>query len=57
MIQNLTLVTTWHLRGVRRLGVSMEDVELVQQCIEMVAAFVGMRLDKVPRVKDVEHEV
>jgi hypothetical protein len=57
MIQNLKLATAWHLRGIRRLGVSMEDVELVQQCIEMVAAFVGVRLDKVPRVKDVEHEV
>lgn len=41
----------------RRLGVSMENVDLVQQCIEMVAVFVGVRLDKVPRVKDVEHEV
>ena len=57
MIQNLTSVTAWHLRGLRRLGVNMEDVELVQQCIEMVAAFAGVRLDKVSRVKDVEHEV
>jgi hypothetical protein len=57
MIQNLKSVTAWHLRGMRRLGVSMEDVELVQQCIEMAAAFVGVTLDKVPRVKDVEHEV
>jgi hypothetical protein len=57
MIQNLALQTGWHLRGTRRLGVSMEDVELVQQCIELVAAFAGVRLDKVPRVKDIEHEV
>jgi len=57
MIQDLKSVTAWHLRGMRRLGVSMEDVGLVQQCIEMVAAFVGVTLDKVPRVKDVEHEV
>lgn len=57
MIQNLKLETAWHLRGMRRLGVSMEDVELVQQCIEMVAAFACVRLNKVPRVKDVEHEV
>ena len=41
----------------RRLGVSMEDVKLMQQCIELVAAFAGVRLDKVPRVMDVEHEV
>jgi hypothetical protein len=57
MIQNLKSATAWHLRGMRRLGVSMEDVELVQQCIEMVAAFAGVRLDRVPRVKDIEHEV
>lgn len=57
MIQNLKLETAWHLRGMRRLGVSMEVVELVQQCIEMVAAFAGVRLNKVPRVKDIEHEV
>ena len=33
MIQNLPLETAWHLRGTRRVGVSMEDVELVQQCV------------------------
>jgi hypothetical protein len=57
MIQNLKPATSWHLRGTRRLGVSSDDVELVQQCIEMVAAFAGVRLNKVPRVTDIEHEV
>jgi hypothetical protein len=57
MTQNLPLETAWHLRGMRRLGVSIDDVELVQQRIEMVAAFAGVRLNKVPRVKDIEHEV
>jgi hypothetical protein len=57
MIQNLSLETAWHLRGMRRIGVSSEDVELVQQCIELVAEFAGERLDKVPRVKDIEREV
>lgn len=33
MIQNLPLETGWHLRGIRRVGVSMEDVEVVQQCV------------------------
>jgi hypothetical protein len=33
MIQNLPLETAWHLRGTRRVGVSMDDVELVQQCV------------------------
>ncbi|KUJ10211.1 uncharacterized protein LY89DRAFT_710930 [Mollisia scopiformis] len=57
MIQNLPLETAWHLRGTRRVGVSKEDVELVQQCVEMVAAFAGARLHKIPRVADIEHEV
>jgi hypothetical protein len=56
-IQNLAMVTGWHLRGTRRVGVSFEDVETVQQCIEMVAKFAGIRLDRIPRVKDIEHEV
>ncbi|KAI7507213.1 hypothetical protein KC347_g7025 [Hortaea werneckii] len=57
MIQNLKRETGWHLRGTRRIGVSFEDVELIQQCIEKVAAFCGLRLTKVPRVADIEHEV
>ena len=57
IVQNLKREAGWHLRGTRRVGVSYEDVELVQQCIEMVAAFAGVRLNKVPRVADIEHEV
>ena len=77
MIQNLQRETGWHLRGTRRIGVSFEDVELIQQCvrclsvsvacgeagltpvmqIEKVAAFCGLQLTRVPRVKDIEHEV
>jgi hypothetical protein len=33
MIQNLKSETAWHLRGSRRVGMSMEDVEMVQQCV------------------------
>jgi hypothetical protein len=33
MIQNLPRETAWHLRGTRRIGVSMEDVETIQQCV------------------------
>lgn len=57
MMQNLRRETGWHLRGTRRIGVSMDDVELLQQCIEKVAAFCGIVLNRVPRVKDIEHEV
>ncbi|RQM08552.1 hypothetical protein DH86_00000276 [Scytalidium sp. 3C] len=57
MIQNLPLETAWHLRGTRRVGVSKEDIEIIQQCVEMVATFGQASLNKVPRVDDVEHEV
>ena len=33
MIQNLKRETGWHLRGTRRVGVSHEDVEIIQQCV------------------------
>lgn len=33
MIQNLRSETHWHLRGTRRVGVGMEDVEKIQQCV------------------------
>lgn len=57
MIQNLPLETAWHLRGTRRVGVSIEDVELIQQCVELIAKFGGTNLHKIPRIADVEHEV
>ncbi|CAN9279977.1 unnamed protein product [Alternaria alternata] len=46
MIQNLPRETAWHLRGTRRIGVSRDDVETIQQCIELVANFCGLRLHK-----------
>lgn len=57
MIQNMRRETGWHLRGMRRIGVNYEDVETIHQCIEKVAAFCGLQLNKVPRVEDIEHEV
>ncbi|KAL5116426.1 hypothetical protein ACEQ8H_005662 [Pleosporales sp. CAS-2024a] len=33
MIQNLPRETAWHLRGMRRIGVSMDDVATLQQCV------------------------
>ncbi|EMF08619.1 uncharacterized protein SEPMUDRAFT_136741 [Sphaerulina musiva SO2202] len=56
-MQNLPRETGWHLRGMRRIGVAIEDVELVQRCVERVAEYCGLVLDRIPRVADVEHEV
>ncbi|KAJ9235460.1 hypothetical protein DTO169E5_6176 [Paecilomyces variotii] len=45
--------TIWHLRGLRRMGVSEADVEMVQQAIEIVAKWSGKDVTGWPRVKDV----
>ncbi|KAK6500508.1 hypothetical protein TWF481_010852 [Arthrobotrys musiformis] len=57
LIQNLSTVTAFHLKGFRRLGVSNEDVEAVHVCCEKVARLCGVPLDKIPRVADIEHLV
>ncbi|KAE8408120.1 hypothetical protein BDV37DRAFT_239958 [Aspergillus pseudonomiae] len=57
MSQNLKNETHWHIRGTRRLGVSMEDVKVVWECIQLVAGFYGVELDKVPTVEEVESDV
>lgn len=56
-MQNLPRQTGWHLRGTRRIGVSAADVDSIQQCVEKVAEHCGLVLDRIPRVKDIEHEV
>ncbi|KAK6530584.1 hypothetical protein TWF281_007425 [Arthrobotrys megalospora] len=57
LIQNLAPVAAFHLRGFRRTGATMEEVEGVHVCCEKVAKVCGVRMDKVPRVKDIEHLV
>ncbi|KAF3159047.1 hypothetical protein TWF788_004033 [Orbilia oligospora] len=57
LIQNLESVTAFHLRGARRLGMTSEDVEGLHACCEKIARFCRVRVDKVPRVADIEHEV
>lgn len=39
MIQNLALETGWHLRGTRRIGVSHDDVETIQQIVSISSPF------------------
>ncbi|EQL35351.1 hypothetical protein BDFG_02862 [Blastomyces dermatitidis ATCC 26199] len=47
----------WHLRGLRRLGQSVEDVEKVQQAVEAVAVWSGKSIEGWPRVTDVKDEI
>jgi hypothetical protein len=35
----------------------MEGVELLQQTVEAIAEWCGRKLDRICRVKDIEHEV
>ena len=48
MIQNLPLETAWHLRGTRRVGVSIEDVELVQECVSLLKPPESVQADTFP---------
>ncbi|CAI7610270.1 unnamed protein product [Penicillium pancosmium] len=57
MGQNLPRETYWHMRGIRRLGVSKKDVEMVCDCVHRVAQFCGTKLDRVPAVQTVEEEL
>lgn len=50
----------WHLRGLRRLGVSEEDVERVQEAVGMVAKWAGKSAEEVDgwvRVREVRDQV
>ncbi|KAL2815281.1 hypothetical protein BDW59DRAFT_153965 [Aspergillus cavernicola] len=57
MIQNLPLETHWHIRGTRRLGESKERVKVIWECVQLVAEFHGIKLDRVPGVEEVEYDV
>jgi hypothetical protein len=57
MSQNLPVESHWHIRGMRRLGVPKEDVEVVWECVQLVVKFLGTSMDKVPTVEAVEPDV
>ncbi|KAK6850705.1 hypothetical protein PG987_000339 [Apiospora arundinis] len=57
MIQNLPKETRWHIRGIRRLGVSVEDVKVVWNAVQAIAQFLDIKLNRVPTVEEVEKEV
>lgn len=57
MIQNLRLETHWHIRGTRRIGVEKKDVEVIVGCVRELAKFMGVKLDRVPTVEEVEDDV
>ncbi|KAH6680991.1 hypothetical protein B0J14DRAFT_614364 [Halenospora varia] len=57
IIQRQGLNIAWHLRGTRRIGVSQEDCETIQQCVELVADFAGIDISGTPRAADVEGQI
>lgn len=57
MIQNLPKETRWHIRGTRRIGASMEDVQVVWDSVQLLAGYLGLSLHRVPTVAEVEPEV
>ena len=57
MIQNLKNETHWHIRGTRRIGVPMQDVQVVWNSVNSIAKFLGLSLNRVPTVEEVESDV
>lgn len=57
MIQNLAKETHWHIRGMRRIGVPKEDVQVVWNSVNFVAEFLGLKLDRVPSVEEIEGDI
>jgi hypothetical protein len=54
MSQNLGRETGWHIAGIRRVGVSKDDAQVVWDTIKMVATHFEADLNRVPAVSDVE---
>lgn len=57
MIQNLPLETAWHIRGSRRIGISLDDVKTMMDCVRKVGDFMGTKLDRIPNADEVEKDV
>ncbi|KAK7981476.1 hypothetical protein PG988_003714 [Apiospora saccharicola] len=57
MSQDLGRESGWHLRGIRRLGASRADVQVIWDAIKLVASHFGQALVKVPTVEEVESSV
>ena len=57
MSQNLPNETHWHIRGTRRLGLPKEEVQVIWDCVQLVAQFFDVKLNKVPTVEQVEYDV
>jgi hypothetical protein len=60
LCQGLNGPSTWHLRGLRRLGIGSEDTEGMCEGVKMVVEWAGWGSSNVegwPRVQDVEEVV
>ncbi|PSN61746.1 hypothetical protein BS50DRAFT_503989 [Corynespora cassiicola Philippines] len=57
MVQNLRLETHWHIRGARRIGFEQKDVKTVVECVREIGEMMGCRLDRIPKVEEVEGDI
>ncbi|KAH6693891.1 hypothetical protein F5X68DRAFT_228299 [Plectosphaerella plurivora] len=57
LMQNLHSESMWHIRGARRIGLSKEDVQVVWNSVMRVSRHLGITLDRIPTVDEVECEV
>lgn len=57
MMQNLNLETQWHLRGSRRLGIPKADMHVLYDSVMDIAERLGMKLDRLPTVDQIEPKI
>lgn len=57
MIQNLQTESHWHIRGSRRLGITKEEMQVTWDSVMAIAGHLGLSLDRVPTVDEIEPEV
>lgn len=57
MCQGLKAPTGWHLRGLRRLGASEDDVRAAERAIKLVAEWTGKNTEGWAKVEDIRDRV
>ncbi|KAJ5481344.1 hypothetical protein N7475_000156 [Penicillium sp. IBT 31633x] len=57
MGQDMPRMTYWHIRGMRRLGISKKDVQMVMDCVQLVVQACGVTLTQAPTVDAVDADL
>ncbi|KAJ6263959.1 hypothetical protein Dda_0096 [Drechslerella dactyloides] len=56
LIQNYGFGAVFHFKGMRKLGISIDDIEAIQACCRKIASFGGVRIDQIPPAADIDYD-